>query len=118
TTATRSAMRSSGPVRLPAGPPAGRSPRGWCSRPRLPGRPARAARAARPRAPRARALPARRALDRPGGPPPAEEILSSMKMDKKFRGGARFVLLEDVGRPFLEDAVPRELVRAGLHTSV
>jgi hypothetical protein len=26
----------------------------------------------------------------------------------------RFVLLEDVGRPFVEDAVPQDLVRAAL----
>jgi 3-dehydroquinate synthetase len=46
--------------------------------------------------------------------PPAEEILAAIRMDKKYRGGARFVLLEDVGRPFVEDAVPEELLRTTL----
>jgi 3-dehydroquinate synthase len=35
-----------------------------------------------------------------GGPlPPGHEVLAAMRMDKKRRGGLRFVLLEDVGRP-------------------
>jgi 3-dehydroquinate synthetase len=38
-------------------------------------------------------------------------------MDKKYRGGSRFVLLEDIGRPFVQDAVPQELVRATLDRS-
>jgi 3-dehydroquinate synthase len=46
--------------------------------------------------------------------PPAEEIVSAIRMDKKYRGGARFVLLQDVGRPFVEDAVPEELLRTTL----
>ena len=40
--------------------------------------------------------------------------MSAIRMDKKYRGGARFVLLEDVGRPFVEDAVPEELLRTTL----
>ena len=56
-------------------------------------------------------------LETDGGLPPAEEVLSSIRMDKKYRGGARFVLLEDVGRPFVEDAVPEELLRAALDRS-
>jgi 3-dehydroquinate synthase len=46
--------------------------------------------------------------------PPAEEIVSAIRMDKKYRGGARFVLLEDVGRPFVEEAVADELLRTTL----
>ena len=46
--------------------------------------------------------------------PPPQETLSAIRMDKKYRGGARFVLLEDVGRPFVEDAVPEELLRTTL----
>jgi 3-dehydroquinate synthetase len=46
--------------------------------------------------------------------PPAEEIVSAIRMDKKYRGRARFVLLQDVGRPFVEDAVPEELLRTTL----
>ena len=40
--------------------------------------------------------------------------MSAIRMDKKYRGGARFVLLEDVGRPFVEETVPEELVRTTL----
>jgi 3-dehydroquinate synthetase len=32
-------------------------------------------------------------------------------MDKKFHGGARFVLLEDVGRPTVVDGVTDEELR-------
>jgi 3-dehydroquinate synthetase len=31
-------------------------------------------------------------------------------MDKKYRGGIRFVLLEDVGRPVVVDEVPEEVL--------
>ncbi len=34
-----------------------------------------------------------------------------MRMDKKYRGGVRFVLLEDVGRPVVADSVPEASVR-------
>jgi len=33
-----------------------------------------------------------------------------MRMDKKYRGGIRFVLLEDVGRPIVADEVPEDVV--------
>ena len=66
-----------------------------------PGRPARAA------AVLARARAGRAA-------PPTEDVLAAMRMDKKYRGGVRFVLLEDVGRPFVEDDVPEDVVRATL----
>jgi 3-dehydroquinate synthase len=46
--------------------------------------------------------------------PPTEDVLAAMRMDKKYRGGVRFVLLEDVGRPFVEDDVPEDVVRATL----
>jgi 3-dehydroquinate synthetase len=46
--------------------------------------------------------------------PPAEEIVSAIRLDKKYRAGARFVLLEDVGHPFVEEAVPEELLRTTL----
>jgi 3-dehydroquinate synthetase len=32
-------------------------------------------------------------------------------MDKKYQGGVRFVLLEDVGRPRLVEDVPEDLIR-------
>ena len=56
-------------------------------------------------------------LETGDGLPPTEEVLSAIRMDKKYRGGARFVLLEDVGHPFVEDAVPQELLRAALDRS-
>ncbi len=46
--------------------------------------------------------------------PPTEDVLSAMRMDKKYRGGVRFVLLEDVGRPVVQDGVPEDVVRAAL----
>jgi 3-dehydroquinate synthase len=56
-------------------------------------------------------------LETDAGLPPAEDVLSAIRMDKKYRGGARFVMLEDVGRPFVEDAVPSELLRDELDRS-
>jgi 3-dehydroquinate synthase len=42
----------------------------------------------------------------PAGPlPPAEAVLRCLRLDKKYRGGVRFVLLEDVGRPVVVDDV-------------
>jgi 3-dehydroquinate synthetase len=37
-----------------------------------------------------------------------------MQMDKKFRGGMRFVLLDDVGRPVVVNSVPEDLLRKTL----
>jgi 3-dehydroquinate synthase len=45
-------------------------------------------------------------LDPDGRLPSPDEVVSAMRLDKKFRGGVRFVLLEDVGRPVVVDAVP------------
>jgi 3-dehydroquinate synthase len=53
-------------------------------------------------------------LDPDGALPPAGEILGAMRLDKKYRGGVRFVLLEDVGRPFVQDEVPEGLLREAL----
>jgi 3-dehydroquinate synthase len=48
-----------------------------------------------------------------GGPlPPSDEVLAAMRMDKKYRGGVRFVLLEDVGRPIVVDGVSEDVVRS------
>ncbi len=43
--------------------------------------------------------------------PAVDQILGAMRMDKKYRGGVRFVLLEDVGRPRVVEGVPVEAVR-------
>ncbi|MEX2420945.1 MAG: 3-dehydroquinate synthase, partial [Actinomycetota bacterium] len=53
-------------------------------------------------------------LETDGMLPDTDEILSAFRMDKKYRGSVRFVLLEDVGRPFVEDGVDEEVLRAGL----
>jgi 3-dehydroquinate synthase len=50
-------------------------------------------------------------LDAHGALPPTDEILAAMRMDKKYRGGMRFVLLEDVGRPIVVDALDEDPVR-------
>src|SRR5207249_1597598 len=46
--------------------------------------------------------------------PPADQILESMRLDKKYRAGMRFVLLEDVGRPRIVDDVPEDAIREAL----
>jgi 3-dehydroquinate synthase len=53
-------------------------------------------------------------LDPEGGLPSADEIRSAMRMDKKYAGGVRFVLLRDVGQPTVVDDVPEDLVRSVL----
>ena len=47
--------------------------------------------------------------------PPAEDIFHAFQLDKKFRDGVRFVLLEDVGRPRIVVDVPSDEVRRVLH---
>jgi len=47
--------------------------------------------------------------------PPVRDVLSAFRMDKKYHGGVRFVLLEDVGRPVVVDGVPEGQMRAVLH---
>jgi len=44
-------------------------------------------------------------LETDGALPPVREILAAFRMDKKFLGGSRFVLLEDVGRPVVVEGV-------------
>lgn len=49
----------------------------------------------------------------PGGPlPPAGDLLAAFRMDKKFHGGVRFVLLRDVGEPVVVDDVSEAELRA------
>jgi 3-dehydroquinate synthase len=46
-----------------------------------------------------------------GGPlPGAGAITAAFALDKKYRGGVRFVLLEDVGRPVIVDGVPEPTI--------
>lgn len=53
-------------------------------------------------------------LEPEGALPDAERILAAMRMDKKYSGGVRFVLLEDVGRPRVVEDVPEDVVRVTL----
>ena len=47
--------------------------------------------------------------------PPVDEILRCLRLDKKYRDGVRWVLLEDVGRPVVVDDVSDGEVAAVLH---
>jgi 3-dehydroquinate synthase len=49
-------------------------------------------------------------LEPDGRLPASDRILGAMRMDKKYQGGIRFVLLEDVGRPVVVDEVPEEVL--------
>jgi 3-dehydroquinate synthase len=53
-------------------------------------------------------------LEADGALPAPDAVLEAMRMDKKYRGGVRFVLLEDVGRPFVQDGVHEALLRETL----
>ena len=50
-------------------------------------------------------------LDTDGSLPDTDAILAAMRLDKKYRGGVRFVLLQDVGRPIVVDDVSDDEVR-------
>jgi 3-dehydroquinate synthase len=49
-----------------------------------------------------------------GALPPPDDVLAALRLDKKFRGRVRFVLLEDVGRPSIVDDVTDDEIRAVL----
>jgi 3-dehydroquinate synthase len=53
-------------------------------------------------------------LETDGALPPVSEVMGAFALDKKWRGGARFVLLEDVGRPVVVDDVSPDSIRAVL----
>ncbi len=50
-------------------------------------------------------------LDVDGALPPVRDILSAFRMDKKFHGGVRFVLLQEVGHPTVVDGVTDDELR-------
>ena len=53
-------------------------------------------------------------LEPEGGFPGADAILGAFRLDKKYSGGVRFVLLEDVGAPRVVEDVPEGTVRTVL----
>jgi 3-dehydroquinate synthase len=53
-------------------------------------------------------------LEIDGSLPGPDEILAAFRLDKKYRGGVRFVLLEDVGQPVIVDDVTDEELRGVL----
>jgi 3-dehydroquinate synthase len=55
-------------------------------------------------------------LETDGNLPPVVDVLGAITLDKKFHGGVRLVLLEDVGRPVVTDGVPDDEVRRVLET--
>lgn len=50
-------------------------------------------------------------LETEGALPPASSIVRAFRMDKKFHGGVRFVLLEDAGRPVVVNDVAETEIR-------
>ncbi len=50
-----------------------------------------------------------------GGLPQVEDVQRCLRLDKKYRGGVRFVLLTDVGHPVVVDDVSEEEVGSVLH---
>jgi 3-dehydroquinate synthetase len=55
-------------------------------------------------------------LDPNGTLPPIDQIMSALRMDKKWAAGLRFVLLEDVGRPIVVDDVPTDQIEQTLRS--
>ena len=53
-------------------------------------------------------------LETDGSLPPVDDILAAFRLDKKYRGGVRFVLLRDVGDAVVVDDVAESQVRAVL----
>jgi 3-dehydroquinate synthase len=53
-------------------------------------------------------------LEPGAGLPDADQVLAAMRMDKKYAGGIRFVLLEDLGRPVVVDDVSEDAIRTTL----
>jgi 3-dehydroquinate synthase len=53
-------------------------------------------------------------IDADGRLPDAGAVLEAMALDKKYRRGMRFVLLRDVGQPFVAEGVDPDEVRAVL----
>jgi len=55
-------------------------------------------------------------LEVDGSLPPVDDILSAFRLDKKYLGGVRFVLVEDVGKPVIVEGVTPQELRSLLAT--
>jgi 3-dehydroquinate synthase len=55
-------------------------------------------------------------LDDAGPAPDPELVLEAMRLDKKYRSGIRFVLLESVGRARIVEDVSESTIREALET--
>lgn len=53
-------------------------------------------------------------LETHGALPAGDDVVRSLRLDKKYRGGVRFVLLESVGRPVVVDDVSDDEIRSAL----
>ena len=53
-------------------------------------------------------------IDVGGGLPPAADVLAAVRLDKKYRDGVRFVLLDDLGAPRVVDDVTEDEIRSVL----
>ncbi len=53
-------------------------------------------------------------LEGNGTLPETDQVLAAFRLDKKYHGGVRFVLLEDVGRPRVVEGVPEDVIRRTL----
>ncbi len=53
-------------------------------------------------------------LEADGQLPASDQILAAMRLDKKYHGGLRFVLLEEVGRPKVVADISDDVIRATL----
>ena len=53
-------------------------------------------------------------IDAGGALPPAQDVLAALRLDKKYRDGVRFVLLDDVGTPRVVDDVTDDEIRSVL----
>ncbi len=49
-----------------------------------------------------------------GEQPDTDAVLEALRLDKKYRGGSRFVLLEDVGRAAVVEGIGDDMVREAL----
>jgi 3-dehydroquinate synthase len=49
-------------------------------------------------------------LETDGALPPAGDVIAAFRLDKKYQGGVRFLLLQDVCRPVVVDDVPESQV--------